>query len=106
MNTTTNTDEEKIVIPNFDEQIATFTDLARHMVPTRNKENVTAFAQAVERVFREKGWNYSLYCKKITMDAYDRKHPNKPGKQVEPEYDSTIVGNELKNLIDNMAKVK
>lgn len=60
-------------IPNFDEQAKAFDELAKMMVPTRNKGNVTAFMEAVEKMFRDKKWDFSAYCKKITIDSYERR---------------------------------
>lgn len=69
-------------IPNFDEQTAAFDELAKTMCPTRNKGNVTVFMEAVEKMFRDKGWDFSAYCKKITIDSYERKQRLK-GKKAE-----------------------
>lgn len=71
-------------IPNFNEQVTAIDELAKTMGPTRNKGNVTDFMVAVEKTFRDKGWDFSAYCKKVTIDAYDRKHQmKKTGGKVE-----------------------
>lgn len=69
-------------IPNFDEQAAAFDELAKTMAPTRNKGNVTAFMEAVEKMFRDKNWDFSAYCKRIAINSYERKQRLK-GKKPE-----------------------
>ncbi len=62
------------VIPNFDEQVKFIDKLAKDFGPTRNKGNVTSFMEAVEAAFKLKGWSFTNYCKKVSIDGYDRKH--------------------------------
>lgn len=75
-------DDDYPNIPNFDEQAAAFDELAKTIGPTRNKNNVTFFMEAVEKMFREKNWDFSAYCQKITIDSYERKQRLK-GKKSE-----------------------
>lgn len=66
------------VIPNFYEQMATFDRIAKDMGPTRNKGNVSSFMERIEYTFKEKGWSFTDYCKKIQIDSYERRQKAKP----------------------------
>jgi hypothetical protein len=83
-------------IPNFNEQMAEFDELAKTMAPTRNKGNVTDFMVAVETLFRDKGWDFSAYCKKVAIDSYDRRQ-RQQGTKVIPK-----ATQESENGLDNL----
>ncbi len=87
-------------IQNFTEQVAEIDAIAKRLIPTRNKDNVEHFMSEVERTFKEKGWNFSEYCKKVTIDSYDRKHPTKLPQKTAPGN----ISDEMKNLFDNMGE--
>lgn len=88
-------------IPNFDEQVAAIDTIAKTMTPTRNKGNVTAFMQVVEKTFKEKRWDFSAYCKKVTIDNYEKRQKRKAAGKADET--ATNFGEEMKNLLDNMA---
>lgn len=93
--------DECPIIPDFDKQVAAINDLAKVLVPTRNKENVTSFMQAVERMFRERSWNFSDYCKKVSIESFDKKQSRKGINKVDEA--ANDLSQEMKNILDNMS---